>query len=98
MNIDDNSTLLSETLHLTCSVLRSLGEASKFIKQLSRKHDGEVHWLLAGSSLEAAHKNPNCSDQLRLATAALRNALRTEGLLSPHMPDVSAMPQSSNNA
>ena len=74
-----NSTPLKYELHLTSgTILRTIGDAANFIKQLPKEHDGRFHWRTAGANLEAADRD---IANLQVANESLENALRTENML-----------------
>ena len=57
-----------------------------FITNLPKNHDGKLHWLIAGNSLENAHRKPDDLELLEHATRSIENALRTERMLALDEP------------
>ena len=85
MNARRNCAHLERPIHVrhgACAVdLCTIGDAANFIVILPADFDGRLHWALAGSTLEAASREPNNVDLKVTATLAMENALATEGML-----------------
>jgi hypothetical protein len=81
LNITPLERPLSVRWGLFTAELETVRDAAVFIMQLPKQYDGQLHWSLAGSTLDAADRHPESSDLLRTATSAMENALATERML-----------------
>jgi hypothetical protein len=87
MTVRSNSTTrLEKPLAVRCGLLaadiRTISDAALFITRLPKRYDGELHWTLAGSTLEAADRHPTDAGLLKTASRAMENALKTEQMLA----------------
>ena len=72
---------LSVRWALHSAELRTIGDAAMFIMKLPKQYDGQLHWSLAGTTLEAADRHPEDRERLQEATQAMENALATDQML-----------------
>lgn len=66
---------------LSTDVIRTIGDASKFLMTFRTKLAGRLHWTAACANLEIADRHQGHSGVLRMATLSMENALRADKML-----------------
>ena len=80
-----NETPLSHPLLLkpghSSEIIRTIGDAARFIVKLPKENEKSLHWMLAGACLEAVDRHPEDPSLLDTATMSVENALVTDKML-----------------
>ncbi len=81
MDVLTDTVSLSRSLFLKSNeVITTIGESALYITKLPREYDGRLHWMTAGSNLEAASKH-HTADLIEVATDSMAIALATDAFL-----------------